>query len=61
MTKKELIDMMKDIPEDANIKISGVNDSLFGRNVCYASVNGFYKLTDIDYVLTDMNVQPRIL
>ena len=59
MTKKELINMIKDIPDEANIKISGINDGMFGRNIIYNNINGFYKLTDIDYVLTDMNVQPR--
>ena len=61
MTKKELIEMIKDVPDEANIKISGIRESMFGRDITYAPVNGFYKLTDIDYVLTDMNVQPRII
>lgn len=59
MTKKELIEMIKDVPDEANIKISGINDSLFGRSTIYAPIEGFYKLSDIDYVLTDKNVQPR--
>lgn len=59
MTKKELIEMIKDVPDDANIKIGGINESLFGKSITYAPVNGFYKLTDIDYVLSDLNVQPR--
>ena len=61
MTKKELIKMLADIPDNANIKISGINESIFGRHTTYAPINGFYKLSDIAYVLTDMNVQPRIL
>lgn len=60
MTKKELIEMLKDIPNEANVKIGGIKESLFGRDITYANINGFYKLTNIDYVLTDMNVQPRI-
>lgn len=61
MTKKELIEMLKDIPDEANIKLGGVNEGLVGRNITYTNVNGFYKLTDIDYVLTNMNVKPRIM
>ena len=61
MTKKELIEMLADVPDDANIKLGGINETLLGRYITYAQINGFYKLTDIDYVLTDMNVQPRIL
>ena len=61
MTKKELIEMIKDVPDDANVKIGGVKESLFGNNIAYCNNDGFYKLSDIDYVLTDINVQPRIL
>ena len=61
MTKKELIEMIKDVPDDANVKIGGVKESLFSRSTTYANINGFYKLSDIDYVLTDINVQPRVL
>lgn len=61
MTKKELVEMLAEVPDDANIKISGVNDSMLGRHITYASINGYIKLTDVDYVLTDMNVKPRIL
>ena len=61
MTKRELIEMIKDIPNDSNINISVINESLFGSSTTYTPVNGFYKLTDIDYVLTDINVQPRII
>lgn len=61
MTKKELIEMLTDVPDDANIKMGGVNEALFGRNIIYNNINGFYKLTNIDYVLTDMNVQPRVI
>ena len=51
--------MIKDIPDEANIKIGGINDGMFSRNIIYNNINGFYKLTDIDYVLTYINVQPR--
>ena len=61
MTKKELIEMIKDVPDDSNIKIGGVKESLFGSSMSYVNINGFYKLSDIDYVLTDINVQPRVL
>ena len=61
MTKKELIEMIKDVPDDSNIKIGGVKESLFGSSMTYVNINGFYKLSDIDYVLTDINVQPRVL
>ena len=61
MTKKELIEIIKDIPDEANIKIRIINESLFDSSTTYAPINGFYKLTDIDYVLTDINVQPRII
>lgn len=61
MTKKELIEMLADVPDNANIKIGGINEVLFSRNITYNNINGFYKLTDIDYVLTDMNIQPRVI
>lgn len=61
MTKKELIEMLQVVPDEAIMKIGGINESLFGRSITYNQINGFYKLNDIDYVLTDMNVQPRIL
>ena len=61
MTKKELIEMIKDVPNDANIKIGGVKEPLFGNSMSYVNINGFYKLNNIDYVLTDINVQLRIL
>lgn len=61
MTKKELIEMIKDVPDYANIKIGGVKESLFCNSMSYVNINGFYKLSNIDYVLTDINVQPRVL
>ena len=54
MTKKELIEMIKDVPDEANINISVINESLFDSSTTYAPINGFYKLTDMDYILTKM-------
>ena len=61
MTKKELIEMLSNIPDDSNIEIENISDGVFGRTLQYNNINGFYKLSNIDYVLTDINVQPRIL
>lgn len=52
MTKKELIEMIKDVPDDANIKIDRIRGTLFGSNIIYAPIKGFYKVSDTDYVLT---------
>ena len=56
MTKKELIEMIKDIPDEANIKIDRIRGTLFGKDIIYAPIKGFYKVSDIDYVLTHKNI-----
>lgn len=61
MTKRELIEMLTCVPDNANIKLWCINKTINGKDVVYNNLNGFIKLTDCDYALTDINVQPRIL
>ena len=61
MTKKELIEMLSNIPDDSNIEIENVSDGVFGRTLQYNSINGFYKLSNGCYVLSSKYVQPRVL
>ena len=50
MTKKELIEIIKDIPDEANIKIRIINESLFDSSTTYAPINGFYKYTCLNII-----------
>lgn len=36
--------MLKDIFNEANIKIGGIKESLFGSNIPYANINSFINL-----------------
>lgn len=59
MTKKELIEMLSNVPDDSNIDIENVSDGVFGRTLQYNNINGFYKLSNGRYVLSNKYVQPR--
>lgn len=59
MTKKELIEMLSNIPDDSNIEIENISDGVFGRTLQYNNINGFYKLSNGSYVLSNKYVQPR--
>lgn len=53
MTKKELIEMLKDIPDDSNIKIENISDGILSRTLKYDNINCFYKLSNCCYVLSN--------
>ena len=61
MNKKELIEMLSNIPDDSNIEIENISDGVFGRTLQYNNINGFYKLSSCCYVLSSKYVQPRVL
>lgn len=61
MSKKELIEMLSNIPDDSNIEIENISDGVFGRTLQYNNINGFYKVSNGSYVLSSKYVQPRIL
>ena len=61
MSKKELIEMLSNIPDDSNIEIENISDGVFGRTLQYNNINVFYKLSNGSYVLSSKYVQPRVL
>lgn len=61
MSKKELIEMLSNIPDDSKIEIENISDGVFGRTLQYNNINGFYKLYNGSYVLSSKYVQPRVL
>lgn len=60
MTKAELIEMLQNVPDHANIKIAFSQNRLFAREIVYHNVEGYYNLTDMDIVITDVAVVPRV-
>ena len=56
MSKKELIEMLSNIPDDSNIEIENISDGVFGRTLQYNNINGFYKLSNGSYVLSSKYV-----
>ena len=58
MTKKELIEMLSPISDDAEIKITNERCDLIGNSVYAMSINGYYEHNGF-YVLSSHNVIPR--
>ena len=59
MTKKDLFEMLKNVPEDAQIFYpSDFNDFLIGNRVSTISINGYYRNGD-KYILSGMNIRPN--
>ena len=58
MTKKELIEMLSEIPDDAVILITKDHQDLLSTYTRTVEVNGFYKYRE-GYVLSDLNIKPR--
>ena len=58
MTKKELIEMLSEVPEDAVIYITKDYHDLISSYTRTSEINGFYKYNG-GYVLSELNVKPR--
>ena len=57
MTKKELIEMLSPVSDDAVIKITNERYDLLGNNVYATNVNGYYEYNGF-YVLSSHNIRP---
>jgi hypothetical protein len=60
MTKKELILMLKDIPDNSKIYMTETNTSFLGSSTTKAEIKGFYKHYD-SFVLCSLDVRPSII
>jgi hypothetical protein len=57
MTKKELIEMLSDIPDNSEIRIVETRQDLLGSNIYTREINGYYENNGY-YVLCGLNVRP---
>lgn len=58
MTKRELIEMLSEVPDNATIKITeSRNDLLAGTSICTANINGYYEHMGV-YILCSLSVRP---
>lgn len=61
MTKKELIEMLSEVPDNAQILITYETYNLISNSqVNTTNINGFYEFRG-SYVLSTANVRPRII
>ena len=61
MTKKELIEMLSDIPDNAIVCITRESYSLIGNSISPININGYYENSSGIYILSAMNVRPNKL
>lgn len=57
MTKKELIEMLSDIPDDSEIRTVETRQDLLGSSTYTRDINGYYENNGY-YVLCGLNVRP---
>ena len=57
MTKKELIEMLSDIPDNSEIRIVETRQDLLGSSTYTRDINGYYENSGY-YVLCGLNVRP---
>ena len=57
MTKKELIEMLSDIPDNSEIRTVETRQDLLGSSTYTREVNGYYENNSY-YVLCGLNVRP---
>ena len=57
MTKKELIEMLSDVPDNSVIRIVETRQDLLGSSTYTREVNGYYENNGY-YVLCGLNVRP---
>ena len=60
MTKKELIEMLSDVPDNSVIRIVETRQDLLGSNTYTREINGYYENNGY-YVLCGLNVRPYML
>ena len=60
MTKKELIEMLSEIPDNSEIRIVETRQDLLGSSTYTREINGYYENNGY-YVLCGLNVRPYIL
>ena len=57
MTKKELIEMLSEIPDDSEIRTVETRQDLLGSSTYTREINGYYENNGY-YVLWGLNVRP---
>ena len=57
MTKKELIEMLSDIPDNSEIRTVETRQDLLGSSAYTREINGYYENNGY-YVLCGLNVRP---
>jgi hypothetical protein len=57
MTKKELIEMLSDVPDNSVIRIVETRQDLLGSSTYSREINGYYENNGY-YVLCGLNVRP---
>ena len=57
MTKKELIEMLSDIPDNSEIRTIETRQDLLGSSTYTREINGYYENNGY-YVLCGLNVRP---
>lgn len=61
MTKKELIEMLSEVPDNAQILLTYDTFNLISNSETHTvNINGFYEFRG-SYVLSSANVMPRII
>lgn len=57
MTKKELIEMLSPVSDDAEIRITSEQRDLIGNNIYAININGYYEHNGF-YVLSSHSIRP---
>jgi hypothetical protein len=60
MTKKELIEMLSEIPDNTKIQITSERSDLLSHWVNAVDIKGFYEYNG-SYILCSQNVRPYIV
>ena len=58
MTKKELIEMLSNVPDDAKILLTYTQYNLIDRTVHTGDIKGYYEYNG-SYILCGLNVRPN--
>ena len=57
MTKKELIEMLSEVPDNSEIRIVETKQDLFSSNTYTREIKGYYENSGY-YILCGLNVRP---
>jgi hypothetical protein len=57
MTKKELIKMLSEVPDDSEVRIAETRQDLLSSSTYARGINGYYENNGY-YVLCGLNVRP---